>query len=97
MPRYGRRDAERSRVVYRRRLRAHLTCGLTPQVPRGSPGVVGQTPLLQPGEAFEYSSGSTVGTPGGSVEGSFQCVRVDDQSPFDARVEIFELIVEQDM
>ena len=42
------------------------------EVARGSPGVVGQTPVLQPGEAFEYSSGSTVATPGGSVEGSFQ-------------------------
>ena len=43
-------------------------------VPRHSPGVVGQTPLLQPGEAFEYSSGTTLATPTGRVVGSLQCV-----------------------
>ena len=29
------------------------------------PGVVGQTPRLQPGEAFEYRSGTSLSTPSG--------------------------------
>ena len=46
----------------RARARA-LTLALTPspnQVPRGSPGVVGETPTLGPGQAFEYASGTTL-------------------------------------
>ena len=40
-----------------------LALALTPspnQVPRGSPGVVGETPTLGPGQAFEYASGTTL-------------------------------------
>lgn len=43
------------------------------EVPRGSPGVVGQTPKLLPGgDSFEYASGTTLSTPGGSISGSLQ-------------------------
>ena len=42
-------------------------------VPRGSPGLVGQTPRLLPnGEAFEYASGTTLATPTGTIEGTLQ-------------------------
>jgi ApaG protein len=37
-------------------------------------GVVGHQPLLQPGEAFEYSSGCRLRTPSGSMEGSYRFV-----------------------
>lgn len=40
-------------------------------------GVVGHQPLLQPGQAFEYSSGSTLTTPQGSMKGSYFCVAED--------------------
>ena len=42
----------------------------------GQPGVVGEYPVLQPASSstFEYFSGCTLPTPGGSVEGSFQMV-----------------------
>ena len=67
-------------------------------VPRGSPGVVGQTPRLEPGgEAFEYASGTALATPGGTVEGSFQMVSLPGDGPqqsFDATVGKFECVVD---
>src|SRR5262245_49510894 len=38
------------------------------------PGVVGETPVLEPGEAFEYTSGCPLGTPIGSMEGRYEMV-----------------------
>ena len=67
-------------------------------VTRGSPGVVGQTPRLMPdGDAFEYASGTSLDTPGGSVEGSFQMAALladGQQESFDAFVGRFECIVD---
>lgn len=40
-------------------------------------GVVGEQPMLQPGEAFEYTSGCPIATPVGSMRGSYQCVAAD--------------------
>ncbi len=36
------------------------------------PGVVGQTPLIQPGESFSYTSGCPLKTPQGIMVGSYQ-------------------------
>lgn len=38
------------------------------------PGVVGQQPVLAPGEAFTYTSGCPLGTPFGKMEGTYQMV-----------------------
>jgi ApaG protein len=55
--------------------------------------VVGEQPLLQPGDDFEYTSGCPLETPFGSMEGSFQMVYPDaDTAGFDASVARFELI-----
>ena len=40
-------------------------------------GVVGEQPVLQPGEAFEYTSGCPIATAVGSMRGSYQCVAAD--------------------
>ena len=40
-------------------------------------GVVGHQPLLQPGEEFEYSSGTQIATPQGSMGGEYFCVAED--------------------
>jgi ApaG protein len=40
-------------------------------------GVVGQQPLLAPGETFEYSSGCPLQTPVGSMCGTYLCVGED--------------------
>jgi ApaG protein len=38
------------------------------------PGVVGQQPVLGPGETFTYTSGCPLGTPFGKMEGTYQMV-----------------------
>ena len=47
-------------------------------------GVVGHQPLLKPGEEFEYSSGTPLATPQGSMHGEYFCVAEDDH-PLRAR------------
>lgn len=53
-------------------------------------GVVGHQPLLKPGEAFEYTSWAQIGTPQGSMQGSFICI-TDDAHWFDSAVPEFAL------
>jgi ApaG protein len=36
------------------------------------PGVVGEEPVLAPGESFEYTSGTPLGTPSGIMVGSYE-------------------------
>lgn len=54
------------------------------------PGVVGHTPHLQPGEAFEYTSFCPLDTEFGTMQGSYEMAR-DDGRRFDARIETFVL------
>lgn len=37
-------------------------------------GVVGEQPLIRPGESFEYSSGAVIATPVGSMRGAYHMV-----------------------
>jgi ApaG protein len=53
-------------------------------------GVVGQQPLLKPGQSFEYTSGTRLRTPTGTMHGSFFCV-AEDGEKFDADVPMFVL------
>ena len=54
------------------------------------PGVVGQQPLLRPGEHFEYTSGCVLETPRGTMAGTYQMQRTDGSS-FDAEIAAFAL------
>ena len=54
------------------------------------PGVVGEQPLIKPGEAFRYSSGAMLETPVGSMQGHY-CMRADDGSEFNAMIKPFTL------
>jgi ApaG protein len=54
------------------------------------PGVVGQQPVLEPGQSFEYTSGCPLANPYGSMRGTFQMVTADG-SQFDAEIAAFEL------
>ena len=54
------------------------------------PGVVGEQPTLQPGQSFEYSSACPLGTPFGSMEGSYQMVNEKGEK-FDAEIAPFRL------
>jgi ApaG protein len=53
-------------------------------------GVVGQQPLLKPGEVFEYTSGTRLRTPTGTMHGSFFCV-AEDGEKFDTDIPMFIL------
>nr|WP_296021643.1 Co2+/Mg2+ efflux protein ApaG [uncultured Acidovorax sp.] len=53
-------------------------------------GVVGQQPLLKPGESFQYTSGCRLRTASGTMHGTFHCV-ADDGEPFDTPVPLFVL------
>lgn len=53
-------------------------------------GVVGEQPLLKPGERFEYTSGTAINTPVGTMYGSYQMV-AEDGEHFDAEIPLFTL------
>lgn len=53
-------------------------------------GVVGQQPLLQPGEAFQYTSGCRLRTPSGTMHGSYFCV-AEDGERFETEIPLFVL------
>jgi len=56
---------------------------------RGLAGV-GHQPTLKPGEQFEYTSWTRIGTPHGTMRGTFFCM-TEDAHPFDAPVPEFGL------
>ena len=53
-------------------------------------GVVGEQPLLRPGESFEYTSGTAMATPVGTMRGTYQMV-AEDGNKFDAEIPLFTL------
>ena len=53
-------------------------------------GVVGEQPLLKPGEQFIYTSGTMLETAVGTMKGSYQML-ADDGAHFDATIEEFVL------
>lgn len=53
-------------------------------------GVVGQQPLLKPGESFEYTSGCRLRTPSGTMQGSYFCV-AEDGERFEVDIPLFVL------
>ena len=56
-------------------------------------GVVGHQPLLRPGESFQYTSGTRLGTRSGSMRGSYFCV-AEDGERFEAEVPEFALVAD---
>ncbi len=53
-------------------------------------GVVGEQPVLAPGEAFEYTSGTPLPTPSGIMLGTYG-MRCDDGERFDIEIPPFSL------
>ncbi len=53
-------------------------------------GVVGEQPVLKPGESFEYTSGTPLATSSGIMAGSYQ-METDGGDRFDAEVPAFSL------
>ena len=54
------------------------------------PGVVGEQPVLSPGQSFEYTSGCPLPTPFGSMRGTYQMVTTGGER-FDADIAEFTL------
>jgi ApaG protein len=55
-------------------------------------GVVGAQPMLKPGESFEYTSGTAIATPVGTMRGAYQMV-AEDGTRFEAPIPEFTLSV----
>ncbi|MBF5002664.1 Co2+/Mg2+ efflux protein ApaG [Diaphorobacter caeni] len=53
-------------------------------------GVVGQQPLLRPGESFQYTSGCRLRTASGTMHGSYFCV-AEDGEQFTSPISLFAL------
>lgn len=54
------------------------------------PGVVGEQPVLEPGQAFEYASGCPLQTPSGAMVGRYQLRSVSGET-FEADIPMFLL------
>ena len=68
----------------------HITDGVgRVQEVRGA-GVVGEQPVLNPGESYEYTSGTPLPTPSGIMKGSYQ-MRTPAGEKFDIEVPAFSL------
>ena len=53
-------------------------------------GVIGEQPILRPGEKFEYTSGTPLSTPSGFMEG-YYVMETKDGNRFDASIPLFSL------
>ena len=54
------------------------------------PGVVGEQPVLKPGEKFEYTSGTPLKTPSGIMAGSYE-MTTEQGSRFEVAIPAFSL------
>lgn len=53
-------------------------------------GVVGEQPILKPGEAFEYTSGTPLSTPSGIMGGTYE-MEAEGVGRFDIKIPTFSL------
>ena len=54
-------------------------------------GVVGEQPLLEPGESFEYTSGTPLDTPSGFMVGAYHMIVPSSGENFDVAIPAFSL------
>ncbi len=54
-------------------------------------GVIGQQPVLRPGQIHEYSSWCPLSSELGKMHGSFHMQRISDKSTFKVEIPVFEL------
>ena len=54
-------------------------------------GVVGEQPVLAPGQAFEYVSGTPLATPSGFMTGAYHLVESGSGTQFDVAIPVFSL------
>ncbi len=63
--------------------------GITQEV-RGK-GVIGQQPVIEPGQLFKYTSAAPLAAPSGVMFGAYSMQRLDNGEAFDIDVPIFAL------
>ena len=54
-------------------------------------GVVGEQPVLEPGESFEYTSGTPLETPSGIMKGFYHMVAPGSGEEFAITIPVFSL------
>ena len=77
-------------TVQLRSRRWHITDSLGRVQEVAGEGVVGEQPILKPGEAFEYTSGTPLSTPSGIMMGSYS-METDQGASFDVVIPAFSL------
>jgi ApaG protein len=77
-------------TVQLRRRHWRITDGLGRVQEVRGPGVVGEQPVLGPGESFEYTSGTPLATPSGVMVGSYEMETPGGES-FRVRIPAFSL------
>ena len=68
----------------------HIMDGDAPPREIEGPGVVGEQPFIAPGGSHHYTSGAILGSPVGSMHGTYTMVRTDGTS-FQAEIPKFDL------
>jgi ApaG protein len=67
-----------------------ITDGMGKVVEVRGPGVIGNQPVMAPGQSFEYTSGCPLTTPFGSMHGTYQMITQDGEE-FDIEIAPFIL------
>lgn len=67
-----------------------ITDGLGRVEEVAGPGVVGEQPIIRPGETYRYASGCPLTTPSGAMVGTYRML-VDGGEAFDAAIPAFSL------
>lgn len=81
-----------SRVAVRLLQRTWLITDATGQTIRvHGDGVVGEQPLLEPGDEFTYTSGTPLATPTGFMRGAYHMVETESGEAFDVAIPAFSL------
>ncbi len=68
----------------------HITDGLGRVQEVKGPGVVGEQPVLRPGQVFEYTSGTPLPTPSGIMTGHYN-MKIDDKDMMAIAIPAFSL------
>jgi ApaG protein len=56
-------------------------------------GVVGETPVLEPGQKFEYNSGCNLTSEMGYMKGYYTLLKLMDEKEFNVEIPKFDLVV----
>jgi ApaG protein len=81
---------ESSETVQLRSRHWHILHGNGRREEVRGPGVVGEQPVLRPGEGFRYSSGCVLTSPHGTMHGTYEMV-AGDGSRFEVEIPAFSL------